>query len=494
MKKALVLYPNQLFDVSFLPEVDLVILVEDPLFFGTDQEFPLTIHKQKLILMRAAMRRYMEEVLWPAKFAVDYLDHDPIFNSGQIFDKVSKSEQIYFFEPVDETLARRLLQARRELSNAPHLEFLPSPNFYLKDQEVRQYFGERHRHVFNDFYQWQRERFNILIGEDYRPLGGQWVLEGAQAKPLPSGQSLPSFAVFGDNKFVDEAAKYIDKHFPNNPGSSECIWPTNRQEAHEWLTDFIDNRLENYGMYEETLDSKAAWLYHSALASSLNLGLLAPQEVVEAVVVRNHKKAVNVKSLEHFVRNILGWREFIRGEYLASYDELAKLNPLKASRHLTDAWYTGNLGLPPFDNLVQKLLNTGYAHSSECQSIATNLMVLCEIQPSEMRRWFMQLFVDAFDWSVLPQVANANRFDSQAPAKPVINPGSYILQISNYQRGEWVDIWDGLYWRFINKHRSALNQNAQLRPAVQRLERLDADRKRIISYRAEDFLNSFTTL
>ena len=177
MKTALILYPNQLFPFEVLPKVDTVVLVEEPLYFGRDQKNLRQLHKQKIILHRASMRRYVEEVLFPNKFDVDYVELDVFMSSGDVLDRVKKFDKVYVFDPVYEELTTRLLAARRERGDGLELEFLQSPNFYLTDQEVRQYFDDKHALPFADFYQWQRERFNILIDENYKPVGGKWMFE-----------------------------------------------------------------------------------------------------------------------------------------------------------------------------------------------------------------------------------------------------------------------------------------------------------------------------
>lgn len=491
MKNALILYPHQLFPIDQLPDVHTIVVVEEPLFFGVDQEHQIKLHKQKLILHRAGMQRYVEEVLWPAKYEVDYIELDVFMKSEDVLDRVKNFDHIYIFDPVDEALTERLLQARRERENGPPVEFLPSPNFYLKEQEVREYLSGHHK-SFESFYQWQRERFNILIGEDYKPIGGKWILESKKPSKLEDGQTLPSFAVFGDNKHVHSAVKWANEHFPDNPGSTDFIWPTNHDEATTWLEDFIENRLDYFGLYQDMIDSKAPWLFHSGLSSSLNVGLLSPAEVVEAALRRHEKRPVDLANLEAFIRQVLGWREYTRGLYVMNGATMRTDESLKHQRRLTDAWYDGSLGIPPFDDLVQKLGGHGYAHSIERLLIAGNLMVLAEIHPEDVTRWFSQLFIDSYEWITLPNIYALTQFNDASSAV-AINPSNTLLQVSDYERGEWSNVWDGLYWRFIEKHKDQLKHNPRMRSVVQRLERLDPDQRRIIHYRAEDFLNNFTT-
>lgn len=490
MKNALILYPNQLFPFGVLPKVDTVVMVEEPLFFGRDQQHPLQLHKQKIILHRASMRRYVEEVLYPNKINVDYVELDVFMSSGDVLDRVKKFDKAYIFDPINETLTHRLLAARRERGDGLELEFLQSPNFFLTDQEVRQYFADKHERIFADFYQWQRERFNILIDEKYKPVGGAWSFENQTPQKVPKDQPLPSFGAYGDNPFVQEAIKYAEEHFPNNPGSTDFIWPTNHEEAGKWLHDFLTGRLDLFELYRDVLDGQAAWLYHSAISVSLNIGLLSPKQVIHAVLEYDKKQPVGLPSLEGFIRQILGWREFARGEYITRGSVVQKSNPFKQHRKLTRAWYSGNLGIPPFDDIAKKVSARGYLHHNERLTIAANLMTLCEIHPDDIYKWCSELFVDAYDWAVIPNTYGIGLFPETVT--PYISAASNVIQLSNYDRGYWSDVWDGLYWRFIEKNADLIKNHPELRTMIQRLEKLDPDHRRVISYRAEDFLAKFT--
>lgn len=490
MKTALILYPNQLFPFEVLPKVDTVVMIEEPMFFGRDQQSQLQLHKQKIIMHRASMRRYVEEVLYPNNVDVDYVELDVFMSTGDILERVKKFEKTYVFDPVNELLTTRLLAARREQGEGISLEFLQSPNFYLSDQEVRQYFTETHAMPFAEFYQWQRERFNILIDETYKPVGGSWSFDDHAHEKVSKDQPLPTFGVYGDNKFVQDAIKYVEEHFPNNPGSTDFIWPTNHEEAKNWLHDFITDRLNLFGLHQNALNGQAVWLYHSAISMSLNTGLLSPKQVVAAVLAYDKKTPIGLPSLEGFIRQIVGWREFTRGEYITRGSVMKKSNPFKQQRRLTKAWYSGNLGIPPFDDIAKKVNARGYLHHNERLMIAANLMTLCEIHPDDVYKWCSELFVDAYDWAVIPNTYGIGQFAETAV--PYISAASGIVQLSDYDRGYWSDIWDGLYWRFIEKNSELIKHNPKLRPMIQRLERLDPDHRRVISYRAEDFLAKFT--
>lgn len=494
MKSALLIYPHQLYPADQLPEVDTIYMIEEPLYFGVDQAYPLQLHKQKLILHRASMRRYVEEVLWPTGVKVEYIELDPLLQTSDIFHRLRNFEQLYIFDPVDDILLKRILRARREAAEKSNLEILQSPNFYLSDQEARQYMDEKEQHTFADFYQWQRERNNILINAHYKPVGGKWSFDHENRKRLPKDHTLPSFEAFGDNQHVKAATDWVQKYFPNNPGGIDFIWPTNHQEAHAWLEDFITHRLDTFGPYEDAIDGSSPWLYHSVLSVSLNIGLLSPQQVVNAALSRHEQKPVPMASLEGFIRQVLGWREYVRGQYVSRGVSLRSGNTFDNNRQLTPAWYDGTLGIPPFDDVVAKLQHHGYAHHIERLMIAGNLMLLSEIHPHQVYRWFSELCIDAYDWVMVPNIYGMSQFadGGSMTTKPYISSSNYIFTMSHYERGDWADIWDGLYWRFIDKHQERLGSNPRMRMMVAQLNKLDPDRRRIIQYRAEDFLKDYT--
>jgi deoxyribodipyrimidine photolyase-related protein len=494
VKTALILYPHQLYHFESLPAADTVFMVEEPLYFGVDRQYPLAMHKQKLILHRASMRRYVAEVLWPTNQTVEYVELDPLRATGDIFERTKHYDRVVMFDAVDDVLMRRLQEARKAKHYVFTFEVLPTPNFYLEEHEVRNYFQQREKHLFANFYQWQRERFNVLIGSDYKPVGGKWNFDAENRKRLPKDMVLPSFEVFGSHDEVTKATKWVEKHFRDNPGGTDFIWPTSHAEAQVWLNDFVDNRLDEFGPYEDAIDGMAPWVFHSVLTPSLNIGLLSPHQIITAALERHARQKVPIASLEGFIRQILGWREYMRGLYVVQGVPMRNSNELDNRRQLTSSWYDGSLGLSPFDDIVIKLQRHGYAHHIERLMIAGNLMLLCEIHPDEVYRWFSEMFVDAYDWVMVPNVYGMSQFadGGSIVTKPYVSSSNYILSMSHYQKGEWSDIWDGLFWRFVARHRDRLKHNPRMRMMVAQLDKLDPDRYRIISYRAEDFLRMHT--
>ncbi len=498
-KHKLLLYPYQLFEVDKLPsEVDEVVIVEDPMMFGTDKKYNMYFHKQKLVLHRASMRRYVEEVLWPAGYEVNYVEFHQLKESGDIVNQLSGSEKVYHFDLVDDVLNRRLLDSIGKLSNKPELHKLESPNFFLTHDEVKNFFYDKKKAQFTSFYQWQRERFNVLMNSNtYKPIGGKLSFDTENRKSLPKDHKLPSFQVYGSNKYVDEAKEYIEKNFPDNPGSLDDFpWPTSHKEASDWFDEFLKNRLENFGPYEDAIDGEAPWVYHSAISTTLNIGLLDPADVVRRAVDYADKNSIPIASIEGFVRQVIGWREYMRGMYINRHVQLRTTNTFGHNRRLTNDWYYGTTGIKPVDDVIKKTLTRSYAHHIERLMIIGNIMFLCDIHPDEVYQWFMEMYIDAYDWVMVPNVYGMSQYadGGSMTSKPYVSSSNYILKMSHYEREEWCDIWDGLYWRFIEKNRVRFEKNPRMSMMVKQLDKMSENRRRIISYRAEDFLKEKTAL
>jgi deoxyribodipyrimidine photolyase-related protein len=497
-KKVLLLYPNQLFAVEELPKnVDEVVLVEEPLLFGVDTQHRLYMHKQKLVFHRATMRRYMEEELWPAGYRVDYIEYHHLTETGDIVEKLKDFEEVSIFELNDDILSRRLMSAIESHPDAPSVNVLPNPNFYLSIQEIKDFFANKNKSKFSNFYQWQRERFNILIDpETYKPIEGKWKFEIEDSNRLPKNHLLPSFQVYGSNDYVGEAVEYVNKHFPDNPGScADFPWPTNRQEAWAWFSEFLEHRLEKYSMYQNSIDGDAPWIYHSGISPLLNIGLLKPHEVVNATISHGNKKNISIDNVESFIRQIVGWREYIRGLYQEHHITLRASNNYHHTRRMTADWYNGTTGIPPVDDVIHKTQDRGYANHVERLMILGNIMFLCEFHPDEIYRWFMEMYIDSYEWSVIPNVYGISQDTiGETGSKPSISSSNYILSKSYYEKGDWCDIWDGLYWRCIEKNTAKFSKNQQMKTATKKLKLLNENRLRIISYRAEDFLKNKTIL
>ena len=268
---------------------------------------------------------------------------------------------------------------------------------------------------------------------------------------------------------VDAVVKIVKTEFGDHPGDADDFrWPTTRSEAEAWLEDFIEKRLAQFGPYEDAMTTRSATVFHSLLSPCLNLGLLTPDEVVQKAV--EHGGDAPLQSLEGFVRQVIGWREFVRGVYREYGERQEDSNFWAHERGLTSAWYEGTTGIVPLDDTIKTAQRFGWVHHIPRLMVLGNLMTLCEIQPATAHHWFMEMFVDSSEW--------------------VMGPNVYGMGL--YSDGG-CEVVDGLYWRFIDKHRKFFAGNPRLAVMPRTLDRLKDERREKIFAAAEAFLEEHTT-
>ncbi len=283
----------------------------------------------------------------------------------------------------------------------------------------------------------------------------------------------------------------MEKHFGNNPGAMEgCSCPTTHDGARTWLTDFMEHRLASFGPYEDAISKDHGALFHSVLSPLLNTGLLTPDEVVNHVVEYAGRHDVGLASLEGFVRQVIGWREFVRGVYVAIGEQQRRVNFWGLSNPLPRSFYNGSTGVEPVDTTIHKVLQNAYVHHIERLMILGNFMLLCEIRPDEVYRWFMELFIDAYDWVMVPNVYGMSQYadGGRIMTKPYISSSNYLRKMSDFGRGDWCDIWDGLFWRFVSKHKHVFANNARMKVMAVQVARMDRRRLKTHIATAERFL------
>jgi len=219
---------------------------------------------------------------------------------------------------------------------------------------------------------------------------------------------------------------------------------------------------------------------------------LTSDEVVRKALEFSNENTIPYQSLEGFIRQIIGWREFIRGVY--NYKN-SKENFFGHSRKLSQKWYQGTTGLIPLDCVIKRVIANSYAHHIERLMIISSIMLMTEISPKEVYKWFMELFIDSSHWVMEPNVYGMGLFadGGSIATKPYISGSNYILKMSDFQKGEWCDIWDGLYWRFIDKNRNYFSKNHRMSMMVRTFDKIDKERKNKILMLADKFINDVTT-
>lgn len=480
-----VVYPHQLFvDSPACRGCRIVYLVEDPLLFSQ-----YGFHRQKLMLHRASMKRFADD-LKLAKKTVRYVESSELQTTGDLAErlKVDNVGTVQVVDPEDDWLLRRLRKACREAGI--ELKLLPHPHFLTSVDDVEAFVGTKKRLFFTQFYIEQRKRLGCLIDHDGKPVGGKWSFDTDNRKKLPKNVSPPSLSLPKPDRFAKEARVYVQAAFPAAPGDDrDLLYPSNRSEALRWLDEFVAERLEGFGDYEDAIAPNETFLFHSCLTPMLNIGLLSPQDILERVLTQSDRVPFN--SLEGFVRQVIGWREFIRAVYRTHGRRQRSLNYWNHRRKIPSAFYDGTTGIEPIDVVIRRVLEYGYCHHIERLMILGNFMLLCEFDPDEVYRWFMELFIDAYDWVMVPNIYGMSQHADGGlmTTKPYISGSSYVLRMSGFKKGPWCETWDGLYWRFMAKHRSFFERNPRMSVMTKQLDKM-GDKLSRHERRAELFLTS----
>ncbi|MEL6108286.1 MAG: cryptochrome/photolyase family protein [Planctomycetota bacterium] len=486
--------PNQLFakHPGLNSNPDRVVLIEDSLFFG-DARYPAQFHRQKLWLHRATMKRYEAE-LRTAGRDVLYLDYQVGANLAAMLDRVKprfkKGDRLLTLEPVDFLFEHRLKRFCQ--SRQIELILLDNPGFLNTNPENQDYRSGTKRWFMADFYKWQRRRFDILL-QSGEPVGGKWSFDEDNRKKVPKKRldSIPGLLELKRDAFDREAEEYVTSRFPDHPGSIDSLYyPTSHQSAARWLKHFLDHRLGEFGDFEDAIVEGESWLWHSVLTPALNIGLLTPKQVVDATMKYAAKNEVPLNSLEGFIRQIIGWREFMRATYVDLGVKMRTTNHWKHHRPMPSALYDGSTGVVPIDDTIHRLLKTGYCHHIERLMVLGGFMFLCEIDPDEIYRWFMELFVDSYDWVMVPNVyaMSQNADGGLITTKPYFSGSAYVRKMSHYKKGEWCDVWDGLYWRWIWNHADELAKNPRWAMMCSMAKKMDVDKRERHLRMAESFL------
>lgn len=492
----LLILPNQLFDVH--PGVELgpqrIVLFEHSLFFG-DQHHPAQFHKQKLWLHRATMKRY-ESSLRSRGFEIQYIEHRPDTYQTTadllqfIKGSFGKGEELCVVQPTDFLVEKRLLAACDK--HGVHCRFLPNPGFLNTTEENQEYRDGKKRWYMADFYKWQRQRLDLLM-EDGEPVGGQWSFDEENRKKVPKKllSTIPENLALARDEFDTNAREYVKQAYPENPGQlDELYYPTSHESAREWLEHFLAKRFANFGAYEDAIVEGESWLWHSVLTPALNVGLLTPSEVIDATIRFAEKNDVPVNSLEGFVRQIVGWREFMRATYEDLGVSMRTTNHWRHHRAMPECFYDGSTGIDPIDDTIRRILKTGYCHHIERLMVLGGFMFLCEIDPDDVYLWFMEMFIDSYDWVMVTNVYGMSQDAAGGviTTKPYFSGSSYIRKMSHYPRGPWCEVWDGLYWRWIWNHADELSKNSRWAMMCSMAKKMDEDKRNQHIANAEGFL------
>jgi deoxyribodipyrimidine photolyase-related protein len=488
MNKAInLVFPHQLFAESpLLGNGKEVYLIEEYLFF---RQF--SFHKQKIAFHRASMK-YYQRYLQEKGIRVHYIESGSELSDITQFSKEIREKEvteIHVIDPTDQWLEERI----RKVAKDCRLEIHDNPQFLNTRADLASFFRTGKKLFFQTtFYKQQRKKRSVLVNEYEDPLGGKWTYDTENRKKYPKNRKPPAVRFPGSSGLWDEAVDYVHAHFGDHPGHAgkERLYPITHREAAEWLDQFLKFRFHDFGAYEDAIVREHSILHHSVLSPMINAGLILPREVLEISLSYAEKKDIPINSTEGFVRQIMGWREFIRGMYEVKGSYSRTRNFWNFKRKIPDSFYDGSTGMDPIDATIKKVLKTGYCHHIERLMVLGNFMLLCEFDPDEVYRWFMELFIDAYDWVMVPNVYGMSQFADGGTfaTKPYIGGSNYLRKMSDYPSGPWEAIWDGLFWQFIGNHEDFFASNPRTSMLVHSYNRMAPEKRKEHLARADDFI------
>ena len=435
----LIILPNQLYRLDYVVEnivPDSILLWEHPHYFTK-----YNYNKKKLLLHRASMKCY-QDYLVENHYTVEYVEyHTPHI-------KQKKKYTYCMFDPIDNIEFTCRID-----------DILPSPNFIMSLNDYAEYRKKTDKFMFNNFYMWAKKRLDILPGIKSQDKYNRGTMpKDVHIPSLPSNQM--------DTIYIKEASIYIETHFGDNYGNTDnFIFPISFSSAKEWLDDFVENRLEMFGPYQDYIFHKEPYLYHSCLSSSINIGLLQPSEIISIILLRQNDFSLN--SVEGYIRQLF-WREYQRYCYI--YCTFPS-HFFKIKQSLGIQWYNGTTGIDPIDDYIKIAFNTGYLHHIVRLMLIGNYMNLIGIDPADGFRWFMEFSIDSYEWVMTQNVLDMVFFVTGGVTmrRPYASSSNYIIKMSTYKKGIWSDTWDEMYKQFMITNKDLLWKFRYYFPALKKL-------------------------
>lgn len=457
-----VIFPTQLYkniDQIKKHHAYYVYLVEEEIYFTK-----YDIHKLKIAYHRATMKKYQDYLL-SKNINITY------FNFNQDYFIKLKNHNVYIYNPVDHDIIDKF--NKFSIKYKFKLTILESHNFITTHEELSNYHQKIFKKKFahnSSFYRWQRKQLNIMV-----PIGTKYKLSYDDENKEPFDNNLQKDIFVPKkikNKYVSESIKYVNKYFKNNIGLLDnFIYPIDHKGAQKWLDNFIKTRFAKFGTYEDAFDDKIKFGFHSVLSPLLNVGLITDSDILEKILPLKSKIPMN--SYEGYIRQLIGWKQGVRYLYEFHYKEFKNRNFLKSKNKISDKFWSGTTGIPPVDTCIKKALEYGYLHHIERLMILGNFFLITMVDPDDVFKWFMEFVsMDAYQWVMYPNIYGMVTYADGGfmMSRPYFSSSSYIKKMSNYNTCDdtiklnnieyrWDDVWDALYYNFINTHYDMLKKN-----------------------------------
>ena len=485
---------------DFDPSCDRVLMIEAP-----GESTAVWSTKPRIAIFLAAMRHFAEEVAtrgWPLTYVRLDDPTDGAFEKRLAAQLAAlRPETLVVCEPGE----WRLLVAVQDAARAAGctLDLRTDTHFLCTREAFAAWAGDRKSLRMEFYYRWTRQTHRVLVDDAGEPVGGRWNYDAENRQGF--GRQGPGFVPPAPRVEPDavtrEVIDLVEATFPDHPGSLASFgWPVTRADALVALERFVEDRLDDFGVHQDAMWSDMPFGWHALLSSSMNLKLIDPREVIAAALARHARQPVPFASLEGFIRQVIGWREFIRGMYWLDMPRMRDANHYGFDRALPPWYWTADVGMNCMRHCIGQTLEHGYAHHIQRLMVTGQFGLLAGIRPQEVADWYLAVYVDAVEWVELPNVigmalhADGGRMTS----KPYIAGGAYVNRMSDYCRGcryepslRVDDAAKGeacpfttLYWHFVGEHRDELARNPRTSMMVKGYERFDAAERKAIAAQA----------
>jgi len=463
-------------------------------------------HKQKIVLIFAAMRHFADE-LRAEGWQVDYVTLDDPANTGSFTGEVARACERHTPSEIRITEASewRVSQAIAEWEDrlpCP-VAILPDTRFIATHAEFRAFADGRKQLTMEYFYREMRRKTGLLMRPDGKPEGDVWNLDADNREPPKGDMKAPPAPKFVPDAITREVIELVAARFPDHFGDLEPFgWPVTRAEALQAAEAFFAQRLNLYGPYQDAMVHGSDDLYHSMLSTSLNIGLLDPLELCEAAERAYREGRAPLNSVEGFIRQIIGWREYIRGFYWYTMPGLAEANELNAHRPLPEFFWTGKTDMRCLSDCIRTTREDAHAHHIQRLMVLGNFCLIAGIDPRAVQDWYLAVYADAFEWVELPNVAGMVLYadGGRLATKPYAASGNYINKMSDYCKGCRYKVaqktgpdacpFNPLYWHFMDRNRERLASNHRIGRIFATWDRMGEAKQGEYLQSAEKFLDS----
>ncbi len=466
-------------------------------------------HKSRLVLFFSAMRHFRDE-LEDRGTRVHYAELDDRNNRGNFGDELerwinkTRPESVHVVHPGDHRVLESLKRHAKAAGSS--LEVCEDRHFLSQPEEFAEFAEGRKSLLMEHFYRRMRKRTGTLM-KNGGPVGKKWNYDAdnRQAFGKSGPPKIKAPRSFRPDKLTKKVMRMVEHEFPDAPGKLDGFdYPVSAAQARDALRDFIKHRLECFGSFQDAMVTGEPYLYHSRISSSLNLHMLDPRDVIDAAVKAYENNNAPLNAVEGFVRQILGWREYIRGVYWTHMPEYEDLNALDADRPAPAFLWTGETEMNCVRHCVGQLVDHAYAHHIQRLMVLGLLSMLLGVRPYDVHRWHMSMYIDAIDWVSLPNVLGMSQYADGGivGTKPYCATGAYIDRMSDYcsdcrynpkkATGDDACPFTTLYWDFLSRNRNRLKGNHRMNMQFKNLDRKSRSDMRSIKSQAERVARDLT--